>query len=93
MTRVVLPGVLRGDAGGAGHLDVDLPDGATVGDLLDTLAGDHPLLARRIRDEQGTLRRFVNIYVDGDDVRGAGGLSAPVGRQAEVLVLPSVAGG
>jgi len=62
-------------------------------DLLDTLAAVHPALARRIRDESGALRRFVNVYVDGDDVRFAGGLGTPVPDGAVVQVLPSVAGG
>jgi molybdopterin synthase sulfur carrier subunit len=90
--QVVLPGVLADLAGGARHLEVD-PGGGTLADLLDTLGAVHPLLARRIRDETGALRRFVNVYVDGDDVRFAGGLTAPVHDGAEVQVLPSVAGG
>jgi molybdopterin converting factor small subunit len=51
------------------------------------------VLARRIRDEQGELRRFVNLYVDGSDVRHCGGLTAAVAPHSELLVLPSVAGG
>ena len=51
------------------------------------------MLARRIRDETGEVRRFVNVYVDGDDVRFEGGLAAEVRDGAEVQVLPSVAGG
>ena len=90
--EVVLPGVLADLAGGSKHLDVD-PPGGTLGDLLDALAAEHPLLGRRIRDESGALRRFVNVYVDGDDVRFAGGLGAPVPDGAVVQVLPSVAGG
>ena len=51
------------------------------------------MLARRIRDETGQVRRFVNVYVDGDDVRFEGGLATKVRDGAEVQVLPSVAGG
>ncbi|HZH22740.1 MAG TPA: ubiquitin-like small modifier protein 1 [Geodermatophilus sp.] len=90
--QVVLPGVLADLAGGSRHLEVD-PGGGTLADLLDTLAAVHPALARRIRDESGALRRFVNVYVDGDDVRFAGGLGTPVPDGAVVQVLPSVAGG
>ncbi len=90
--EVLLPGVLADLAGGAKHLKVD-PPGGTLADLLDALAADHPLLARRIRDETGALRRFVNVYVDGDDVRFADGLATPVRDGAVVQVLPSVAGG
>jgi sulfur-carrier protein len=90
--QVVLPGVLADLAGGARQLDVD-PRGATLGALLDSLAAQHPLLARRIRDETGSVRRFVNVYVDGEDVRFQGGLGAAVRDGAVVQVLPSVAGG
>jgi molybdopterin synthase sulfur carrier subunit len=90
--QVLLPGVLAALAGGAKHLDLQ-PAGGTLGDLLDALAAEHPLLGRRIRDETGQVRRFVNVYVDGDDVRFGGGLSAKVRDGAEVQVLPSVAGG
>ena len=90
--QVVLPGVLADLAGGSRHLEVD-PGGGTLADLLDTLAAVHPALTRRIRDEAGSLRRFVNVYVDGDDIRFAGGLGAAVPDGAVVEVLPSVAGG
>ena len=90
--QVLLPGVLATLAGGAKHLDVE-PVGDTLADLLDALATEHPLLCRRIRDETGQVRRFVNVYVDGDDVRFTGGLAAAVPDGAVVQVLPSVAGG
>ena len=90
--QVVLPGVLASLAGGNKHLDLD-PRGGTLADLLDALAAEHPMLARRIRDETGAVRRFVNVYVDGDDVRFEQGLATPVRDGAEVQVLPSVAGG
>ena len=90
--EVVLPGVLADLAGGAKHLDLEV-GGGTVADLLDVLATEHPLLGRRIRDETGQVRRFVNVYVDGDDVRFSGGLATPVVDGTVVQVLPSVAGG
>jgi molybdopterin converting factor small subunit len=90
--QVVLPGALASLAGGQRHLDLD-PAGGTLADVLDALCAAHPLLGRRIRDETGRVRRFVNVYVDGDDVRYGGGLTAPVREGAEVQVLPSVAGG
>ena len=90
--QVVLPGALAPLAGGARRLDLE-PPGGTLGDVLDRLAADHPLLARRIRDETGAVRRFVNVYVDGDDVRFEGGLATTVRDGAVVQVLPSVAGG
>jgi molybdopterin synthase sulfur carrier subunit len=90
--EVVLPGVLADLAGGAKHLELE-PAGETLGDLLDSLAAQHPLLGRRIRDETGKVRRFVNVYVDGDDVRFEQGLATVVRDGGVVQVLPSVAGG
>lgn len=91
--RVVVPAALRQFTDGSAHVDMALPAGATLADLLDAMATAVPALVRRIRDEQGQLRRFVNIYVDGEDARRSGGNGAPVPAGAEVLVLPSVAGG
>ena len=93
--QVVLPGVLADLVGGARHLAVAVPNGsgATLGDVLDRLAADHPLLARRIRDETGAVRRFVNVYVDGEDVRFQDGVGTRVEDGAVLQVLPSVAGG
>lgn len=79
-------------AGGFRAIELDLDD-ASIAELLDELAAVHPALTRRIRDEQGALRRYVNLYVDGADVRQSGGLATPVPANAEVLILPSVAGG
>ncbi|WP_104522433.1 ubiquitin-like small modifier protein 1 [Blastococcus atacamensis] len=90
--QVLLPGVLADLAGGAKHLDVE-PAGDTLADVLDELAARHPMLGRRLRDETGTVRRFVNVYVDGDDIRYAGGLTTTVRDGAQVQVLPSIAGG
>ena len=90
--QVLLPGVLAALAGGSKHVAVE-PAGDSLGDVLDALAATHPMLARRIRDETGQVRRFVNVYVDGDDIRFAGGLETTVRDGAEVHVLPSVAGG
>jgi molybdopterin converting factor small subunit len=91
MPTLVLPGVLRPEAGGAGHLSVDAH--GTLAAVLDEVASRWPRLERRIRDETGTLRRYVNVYVDGDDCRRTGGLDTPVPQAAEIQVLPSVAGG
>jgi sulfur-carrier protein len=93
MTRLVVPGSLRQFTDGESTIELALPDGASLADLLEALSAAKPALARRLRDEQGDLRRYVNIYVDGEDARRSGGLAAPVPAGAEVLVLPSVAGG
>ena len=84
MPTIVLPAALRQYSGGVGSVDV------AAADELDAAC---PAIARRVRDEQGQLRRYVNIYIDGEDARRIGGLSAPVPARAEILLLPSVAGG
>ncbi|GAB1642690.1 MoaD/ThiS family protein [Krasilnikovia sp. MM14-A1259] len=91
MPTVRVPGVLRADAGGAAHLDV-AADGSLRA-VLDELDARWPRLARRVRDESGALRRYVNVYVDGEDCRRSGGLDTPVPPGAEIQILPSVAGG
>jgi sulfur-carrier protein len=88
---VLLPSVLRGDAGGQSRLEVGVA--GTLADVLTLLDESWPRLGRRIRDEQGKLRRFVNVYVDGEDVRQLAGMSTAVPDGAEIQVLPSIAGG
>jgi sulfur-carrier protein len=88
---VLVPGALRGEVDGAGRLDVAAS--GTLNDVLREIDERWPRLARRICDEQGQLRRFVNVYVDGEDVRRIDGLATPVAAGAEVQLLPSVAGG
>lgn len=90
MTRVKLPGALRQYSEGVASADVP---GGSLGTVLDAVDERFPRLVGRVRDEQGELRRFVNVYVDGVDARESGGLATPVGDAAEVLILPSVAGG
>ena len=87
-----LPAVLADLVGGARRLDVD-GSPADVGELFAALAATHPVLERRIRDETGAVRRFVNVYVDDGDIRHLDGLATALGQDAEVTVLPSVAGG
>ncbi|WP_150237999.1 MoaD/ThiS family protein [Nocardiopsis quinghaiensis] len=90
---VHLPGLLRADAGGSAHIPVEVDDGTALGGVLDALTSRHPGLDRRIRDERGALRRYVNVFVDEDECRTVGGLAAPLRDGADVRVLPSVAGG
>ena len=91
--RVLLPDVLAPAAGGTRELSVPGTAGLTVGSLLDGLGTRFPVLERRIRDETGTVRRFVNIYVDGQDIRGLDRQHSAVSPGAEVMILQSIAGG
>jgi sulfur-carrier protein len=90
---VVLPSILHPLAGGQSILTAPAEGPVTVGKLLDTVTKDYPVLARRLRDETGSLRRHVNIYVDGDEVRRLQGLDTGVVPGQEVLIIQSVAGG
>lgn len=91
--RLVLPAALSAAAGGQRELARPAGPGLTAGTLLDGLAHDYPRLERRIRDEAGHLRRYVNVYIDGQELRTLDGLASPVAPGCEVLVLQSVAGG
>lgn len=95
-TRITLelPSVLSDVAGGRRTLAVELDgDSPTVTDLLNLVAGTHPHLERRLRGESGQLRRHVNVYADGVDVRTESGVETVLGHDSVVLVIPSVAGG
>lgn len=88
---VLVPGVLRAESGGLGRIEI--PATATLDGVLDELARTWPRLERRIRDEQGGIRRYVNVYINGEDCRALAGPESPVPDGAEIQVLPSVAGG
>jgi sulfur-carrier protein len=90
---VALPGVLRPYAGGEAAVEVPAEQAPTLGAVLDVLAERHPALDRRLRDEQGALRRYVNFYLDGEECRRLAGAATPVPDGAEILIIPSVAGG
>ena len=90
MARVKLPSQLRDAAGGQSAIDVG---GDTVGAVLDGLYAQHGELRDRLSDGDGGLRRFVNVYVDGEDIRFTDGLETTVADGNEVQILPAVAGG
>jgi sulfur-carrier protein len=87
---VKIPTQLRAAAGGEAETEVD---GGTVQEVLDGLFERHDELRTRLYDDQGALRRFVNVYVAGEDIRFLDGLATPVTDGAEVTILPAVAGG
>jgi MoaD family protein len=90
MPTVKLPTQLREAAGGASSVSVE---GATVGEVLTSLFDLHGELRDRLSDGDGGVRRFVNVYVDGEDIRFGDGLQTPVADGQEVQILPAVAGG
>jgi MoaD family protein len=86
---VKIPAQLRAVTDGAGEIEVD---GETVGEALDAVFDQHDDLRERIT-EDGGLRRFVNVYVSGEDIRFQNGLDTELTDGDEVTILPAVAGG
>jgi MoaD family protein len=87
---VKLPTQLRDAAGGNATAQVE---GSTVGEALDALYAQHGELRERMADGDGGLRRFVNVYLSGEDIRFLDGLDTALPDGAELTVLPAVAGG
>ena len=89
MPTVRIPPILRPDAGGNRNVDAD---GATVREVLESLVSTYPALRDRVFDG-GELPQFLNVFIDGDDVRLHDGLDTQVGDSTTVILLPAVAGG
>ena len=87
---VKIPQQLRSATGGDGAPKVE---GSTVGEVLDALYDQHGELRERIAGEDGAIRRFVNVFLDGEDIRFLDDLDTSVPEGAELTILPAVAGG
>jgi MoaD family protein len=87
---VKFPPQLRAATGGQSAVQAS---GGTVGEVLEGVYAEHGELRERIAGDDGQVRRFVNVFLDGEDVRFLDGLATPVRDGAEVQVLPAVAGG
>jgi molybdopterin synthase sulfur carrier subunit len=90
VTVVRIPPVLRAATGG--QREVRVP-GATVGEVLDALYAAHPAVRAQLQTPDGELHRFVNIYVNDEDVRLRDWLATPVADDDTLLILPAMAGG
>jgi sulfur-carrier protein len=90
MSVVRIPPVLRASAGGAKQVEVG---GATVGEVLQQLVTSYPSLREQLFAGDGELNRFVNVYLDGQDVRYLDEQATPVGERDTVVILPAMAGG
>ncbi len=86
---VSIPTILRPLTGGEKSVEAK---GGTVAEVIDDLESRHAGIAAKLITN-GNLHRFINIYVDDEDVRFAGGLEAPVGENSQLTILPAVAGG
>jgi molybdopterin converting factor small subunit len=85
-----IPTVLRPAMGGEASIIVE---GSTIGAVLSQVTSRYPAVKGQLLNDDGTLHRFLNVYVNDDDVRYLGGVDAPVADSDEITLLPAVAGG
>jgi MoaD family protein len=90
MSKVKIPPVLRGSVGGAKEVEVS---GGNIGEVLRGLAEQHPATESQLFAEDGELNRYVNVYLNDEDVRVLDGLDTSVSESDTVVILPAMAGG
>ncbi len=90
MSTVFIPAVLRPNVGGAKSIEIE---GDSIRSVVSGLVERHPSLGGQLLTDEGDLNRFVNVYVNGQDVRYLAGLDTPVAGSDEVRLLPAMAGG
>ncbi len=90
MATIRIPPVLRPSVGGEREVSAD---GATVGEVLQSLAENHPETRGQLFDDAGELNRYVNVYLNDEDVRVLDGLETAVGGGDALVILPAMAGG
>ena len=90
MIKVRIPTPLRTLTKNQGEVQIK---GTSIGELIDNLEADHPGIKNRLCDEQGEIRRFVNVYVNEEDVRFLNGKATALKDGDEVSIVPAIAGG
>lgn len=90
MAKVRIPPVLRPSVGGERELDAQ---GGSVGEILRAVAGEHPATESQLFSADGQLNRYVNVYLNDEDVRVLDGLDTSVGESDTLVILPAMAGG
>jgi sulfur-carrier protein len=90
VSTVFIPAVLRPNVGGAKSIEIE---GDSIRSVVSGLVERHPSLGGQLLTDEGDLNRFVNVYVNGQDVRYLAGLDTPVAGSDEVRLLPAMAGG
>jgi sulfur-carrier protein len=90
MSVIKIPPVLRGSVGGAKQVEAS---GGNVGEVLRALAAEHPATESQLFSEDGELNRYVNVYLNDEDVRVLQGLDTSVSESDTVVILPAMAGG
>jgi molybdopterin synthase sulfur carrier subunit len=90
VSTVKIPPVLRSSTGGAKEVEAN---GGNVGEVLRALATEHPATESQLFSEAGDLNRYVNVYLNDEDVRVLDGLETAVGPRDTIVILPAMAGG
>ncbi len=90
MATVKIPPVLRASVGGEKEVSAD---GSSVGEVLNALAAAHPQTQSQLFSAEGELNRYVNVYLNDEDVRVLDGLQTAVGEGDTLVILPAMAGG
>ena len=90
MSKIKIPPVLRGSVGGAKEVEAR---GSSVGEVLQALASEHPATESQLFSEEGDLNRYVNVYLNDEDVRVLDGLDTGVSDSDTIVILPAMAGG
>jgi molybdopterin synthase sulfur carrier subunit len=90
MSTIKIPPVLRGSVGGEKELEAS---GESVGEVLRALAAQHPATESQLFSEDGELNRYVNVYLNDEDVRVLQGLDTSVSDADTIVILPAMAGG
>jgi sulfur-carrier protein len=90
MATVLVPTPLRRLTGGASKIEVE---GENVGALIGALNASYPGVADKLLDESGEIKRFINVFVNDDEVRSLQGLATPVSAEDRVSIVPAMAGG
>jgi sulfur-carrier protein len=90
MSTVKIPPVLRSSTGGEREVSAD---GGSVGEVLRSLAEQHPETERQLFGDDGALNRYVNVYLNDEDVRVLQGLDTPAEENDTLVILPAMAGG
>ena len=90
MIKVRIPTPLRPMTGGKNEVEIA---GNTIGEMIENLGAAHPGIKERLYDESGEVRRFINIYVNEEDIRFLTGKETPLKEGDEVSIIPAIAGG
>jgi molybdopterin synthase sulfur carrier subunit len=90
MATVFVPSPLRRLTGGQGKVSVEA---TTINDLIERLEADYPGVKERLLENNGEIKRFINVFVDGEEIRGLQGGDTPIEARTEVSIIPAMAGG